>query len=302
MATIGAPVKLSRNPERIDWNARVHSVLSSNAKIEKTPAGVLAINSGISLAPARRSGWNVCEFATAGCIMACVLWFAGRTMSAVVRAAAIARTNLLRFNPAAFYDRLREELAEQQARADKAGARSFARLNAASDILHPRFVFDSFPRTTFYDYCKGVSRVLSYLRGELAPNYHIALSVHENSRFDDVKAVLELGGNVIVVVDSYYWGQTKRFGTLPAVVEFRSADGSKSIVVDGFDADIQDIRIPEFDGRGRCGCLRLKSQSNKVKEGARKSGFARWFEFGGREFSQRFVHPENRGRMIVDLK
>ena len=223
-------------------------------------------------------------------------------MSAIVRTAAIARTMLLRFSPEVFYDRLRDELNDQQARADKAGARSFARLNAASDILHPRFIFDSFPRTDFYDYCKGVERVLAYLRGELAPNYHIALSVHENSRFADVKAVLELGGNVICVVDSYYWGQTKRFGTLPAVVEFRSADGSESFVVDGFDADIQDIRIPEFDGRGKCGCLRLKSQSNAVKEGARKSNFARFFELGGREFSQRFVHPENRGRMIVTLK
>jgi len=267
--------RIPRNPERVDWNERVESVLSSNAKLEKTPAGGAAIVTGISLAPAKRSGVvNVCEYATRACIAACVLWFSGRTVTAAVRAAAVARTMLWHFDPATFYARLRKELAALSRKAAREGKRGFVRLNTASDIDHGTEIPAAFPEITMYDYSKSVERVLRYCRGLYPSNYHISLSVHEDSRFDDIAAVLRERGNVVVVVDSYYWGPSKRYGILPSRVCFVSPAGGR-ITVKAVDGDIADVRTPEFDGRGRAVCLRLKGQSNKTKAAARKSGFAR---------------------------
>ena len=126
---IAKTARRTTNPSRIDWNSRVSCILSSNSKIEKTPAGVPIVNSGISMAPAKRSGvLNVCPAATAGCIAACVLWFAGRTVTAVVRGAAVARTMLYRFSPDVFWSRLDKEIAAQEAAADAIGAVSYTHL------------------------------------------------------------------------------------------------------------------------------------------------------------------------------
>jgi len=295
-------VKRYRNPSSVDWNSKVSSVLSSNAKIEKTPIGVPIVNSGISLAPAKRSGVrNVCSDATPACIAACVLWFAGRTMTAVVRGAAIARTMLLHYFPELFHARLDKELQTQERQAEEIGARSFCRPNAASDEDYGPAIASRHPSTTFYDYSKVRQRVRDYLAGKFPANYHVSYSVHENSQFSDVAEFLRAGGNVVVVVDSYYWGSSKRYGTLPAQVTFTSTTG-ELITVPAVDGDIYDIRTPEFDGRGVAVCLRLKSQSNKVKESARKSGFARAFKLGGKEFSQRFEFPAQAGILQAVLK
>lgn len=294
--------RIPRDPRKVDWNSRVSSVLSSNSKIEKTPIGFPILNSGISLAPAKRSGVrNVCSDATAACIAACVLWFAGRTMTAVVRGAAIARTMLLHYFPEIFHARLDREIDKQERDADEIGARSFVRPNAASDENYGPSIAARHPRTTFYDYSKVRQRIRDYLAGKFPPNYHVSYSVHEHSEYRDVAEFLRAGGNVVVVVDSYYWGPSKRYGTLPAQVTFRGPDGGE-ITAPAIDGDIYDIRTPEFDGRGVVVCLRLKSQSNKVKVGARKSGFARSFEFGGKEFSQRFEMPAPRGTLVAQLK
>lgn len=294
--------RIPRNPAAIDWNSRVSSILSSNSKIEKTPAGVPIVNSGISLAPSRRSSVrNVCPAATAGCIAACVLWFAGRTVTAVVRGAAIARTMLLNYSPAAFHARLDREIEAQEAAADTEGARSFLRPNAASDEDYGPAIASRHPRTTMYDYSKVRQRIRDYIAGKFPANYHVSYSVHEHSQFADVAEFLRGGANVVVVVDSYYWGPSKRYGTLPETVTFRGPAGDE-ITVSAVDGDVSDIRTPEFDGRGNCVCLRLKSQSNRVKAHARKTGFARPFQFGGKEFSRRFAMPPARGRMVVDLK
>lgn len=294
--------RIPRNPAAIDWNSRVSSVLSSNSKIEKTPAGIPIINSGISLAPARRSGIrNVCGSATPGCIAACVLWFAGRTVTAVVRTAAIARTMLLHYQSTIFHDRLDLEIERQEAAADAEGARSFLRPNAASDEDYGPAIAARHPRTTMYDYTKVRQRIRDYIVGKFPANYHVSYSVHESSYFADVAEFLRGGANVVVVVDSYYWGSSKRYGTLPETVTFRGPAGEE-VTVSAIDGDVSDIRTPEFDGRGNCVCLRLKSQSNKVKAHARKTGFARPFEFGGKEHSRRFSMPPARGRMVVNLK
>lgn len=296
-----AAEKLSAFSAR-DWDSRVNSILSGNAKLEKHPAGVSIVNSGVSMAPAKRSGAvNVCPHATAACIAACVLWFAGRTVTATVRAAAVARTMLWHLAPARFYARLGREIRAQEKRAVKLGARSFVRLNVASDIDHGTEFPALFSATEFYGYTKDTGRMLRYLAGEYPGNYHESLSIHEQSAAADVFPVLRAGGNVVVVVDSYYWGPSRRYGTLPAAVCFVSPTGER-VTVAAVDGDISDIRTPEFDGRGVAVCLRLKGASKKTRDGARKSGFARPWSLGGKEHSSRGMMPPARGTLVVRLK
>jgi len=299
MLSILRPNVVSDLPTVSDLTGAVRKILSTNAKLEKTPTGEVIINSGIAFAPAARGGvGNVCEHATPGCIAACVLWFAGRTVSKSVRNAAIARTRLWAIAPAEFYRRLGRELRNQERRARKAGARSYCRPDVASDVGHTHLAAEH-SETTFYGYSKNVSRVLAALRGEFGPNYHLSYSLNERSTVADVSAILEAGGNIVVVADSYYWGPTRRYGPIPAAVEFVGPSGER-ITVSTVDGDIHDIRTPEYDGRGVAVVLRLKG-GTKSKLRAIQTGFARPFEFGGKEHSARFVRPDPIGTMTCAL-
>lgn len=117
--------------------------------------------------------------------------------------------------PERFYARYDRELTNQERRAAAAGVESYNRPNVASDLNHDRIVA-AHPRTTFYDYTAGFVRMIEYLAGRLPANYHLTLSVKESTPFDNVEYVISRGGNVAVVVDTYYWGPTKRYGLMPA--------------------------------------------------------------------------------------
>ena len=258
-----------------ELNAAVKAILSDNTKLRKLPNGAEVINAGLTFAPAKRSGIvNVCPHATAACIAACVLWFAGRTVTDVVRNAAIARTRLWHFDPTTFYRRLHRAMTALERRAAKLGVRAFCRLNVASDIEHPAEVMERHPAITGYDYTKNVDRCRKYAAGQLPSNYHVSYSLHEHSRFDDVAELLAAGVNVVVVFDTHYFGPRHRYGILPASVTFQRADGSGEFTVDCVDGDIHDLRVPEFDGRGVVVGLRLKG-GTVAKRRAIESGFAR---------------------------
>jgi len=105
-----------------ELSAAVNDILTDNDKLRKLPTGEEILNAGVSLAPASRAGvGNVCPHATAGCIVGCVLWFAGRTVTAVVRKAAIARTKLYAYYPEVFYARLDKALRALTRKASKLG-------------------------------------------------------------------------------------------------------------------------------------------------------------------------------------
>jgi hypothetical protein len=258
-----------------ELNSAVRSILSDNTKLRKLPSGAEVINAGLTFAPAKRSGIvNVCPHATAACIAACVLWFAGRTVTDCVRNAAIARTRLWHFDPTTFYRRLHRALAALGRRAAKLGVRAFVRLNVASDIAHPAEVMERHPDITGYDYTKSVQRCRDYATGKLPSNYHLSYSLHEHSRYDDVAELLAAGVNVVVVFDTHYFGPRHRYGILPATATIQRADGSGAFTVKCVDGDAHDLRVPEFDGRGVVVGLRLKGGRN-AKRRAIESGFAR---------------------------
>jgi len=194
-------------------------------------------------------------------------------------------TALFFFWPDRFYARYDRELTNQETRAAALGVKSYHRPNVASDVDHDRII-GNHPATRFYDYTAVYGRILAYLNGELPPNYSLTFSVKESTPYEFVRNVIRRGGNVAVVIDSYYWGSSHRYGLLPATVTF--TDGSDEITVDCVDADRDDIRTPERDGSGKACLLRMKSQSKKLKETARKLGFSKPFALGGKEHSTRF--------------
>jgi len=286
-------------PRGIAADSKVGKILGTNTKLAKLPNGREVINSGCTMAPSRRSTIvNVCEWATAACIATCVLWFAGRRAGARMRDCDRAVTALWFYWPERFYSRYDRELTNQENRAAAAGVESYNRPNVASDLNHDRIV-SKHPRTTFYDYTAGFARMMDYLLGRLPQNYHLTFSVKESTPFEHVREVIGRGGNVAVVVDTYYWGPTHRYGLLPLRAVFQTADG-ESFDVPVIDGDRHDIRTPEFDGRGKMIGLRLKAQSNKVKEKARETGFAKYFSRGGKEFSTRF-EMRQAGTIVITL-
>jgi hypothetical protein len=275
-------------PRAFAVDRKIGHILGTNTKMEKLPDGREIINSGVTMAPAKRSGIvNVCAGATAACIATCVLWFAGRRMSAKMRACAKNITTLWALWPARFYARFNRELSNQERRAAAAGVGSYCRPNVASDLNHDHVVA-AHPSTTFYDYTAIFARMVDYLAGCLPKNYFLTFSVKESTPFDHVAHVLENGGNVAVVVDTYYWGPSHRYGLMPETATFTTPDGRRSITVPVIDGDRHDIRTPEYDGRGKMIGLRLKAQSNKVKARARLLGFAKPFALGGKENSARY--------------
>ena len=259
--------------QKIDRDVR--SILSDNTKLRKLPNGAEVINAGVTLAPSKRSGVvNVCPHATAACILVCVLWFAGRTVTKTVREAATKRTRLWFYDPARFYARLHRELSQLAKRAARKSVRAFCRLNVASDIDHPHDIATAHPDITMYDYTKSVEKAEQYGRGELPTNYHVSYSVSERSTFADVRRLHTLGVNLVVVFDSHYFGPLHRYGAVPERVVFRDRTTGEEFSTDTVDGDIHDLRTPEFDGRGVVVALRAKG-SKSLRERAAQMGFIR---------------------------
>lgn len=279
-------------------NRAVRSILSDNTKLRKLPDGSRIINAGVTLAPSKRSGVvNVCPHATAACVLVCVLWFAGRTVTKTVREAATKRTRLWFYDPATFYARLRKELTALAKRAAKNGVRAFCRTNVASDIDHPAEVYHQNPEITFYNYTKNVETAEAYGRGELPANYHVSYSVNERTTFNDAARLNSLGVNLVVVFDSHYFGPLHRFGVIPETVRFVSKTTGDTFTVRTVDGDIHDLRTPEFDGRGVAVCLRAKG-SKPLRERASAMGFIRHHADGARWFVDEYVSS---GEAVVVL-
>lgn len=279
-------------------NKSVRSILSDNTKLRKLPDGSRIINAGVTLAPSKRSGIvNVCPHATAACILVCVLWFAGRTVTSTVRAAATKRTRLWFYDAATFYARLSRELAALARKASRDGVRAFCRLNVASDIDHPRQVVTDHPAITFYDYTKDESKAKAYGRGELPANYHVSYSVSERTTFNTARELNAAGVNMVVVFDSHYFGPLHRFGIIPATVRFASRTTGESFTVSTVDGDIHDLRVPEFDGRGVVVALRAKSGA-KLRARAVELGFIKRFAAGAKWFVDEYVRS---GECVVEL-
>ena len=171
---------------------------------------------GLHLSPANKSGFNVCQWASAGCRAAC-LDTAGRGCMSNVQTSRINKTKRFFKDNFGFMSDLRTEIAKAIISAGKKQMTPCFRLNLTSDVpwenirkgrtvnpqlVRPLNVMEEFPNVNFYDYTKGFTRMMAWLNGKMPDNYHLTFSRSEETSDDRIKKILALGGNVAVVFRS----------------------------------------------------------------------------------------------------
>ena len=166
------------------------------------------ITKGIHFAPANLSGFEVCQWRSKGCTMAC-LNTAGRGQMQRTQDSRIAKTKLFFDKQLDFLAKLSKEISSSIKTASKKGMQAVFRLNLTSDIAwesvflgetSPVSLFDKFKDTQFYDYTKSFKRMAQFLGKdkEFPSNYHLTFSRSEtNDKLCEM--VLQMGGNVAVV-------------------------------------------------------------------------------------------------------
>lgn len=176
---------------------------AGNAKIVKGEA-LGYMTKGIHLAPANLSGYEVCQWRSKGCTMAC-LNTAGRGIMQRTQDSRIAKTKLFFEQRFDFLAKLSKEITSTIKSASKKGMMAVFRPNLTSDIAWEDIInedgatiFEKHGRTQFYDYTKSFKRMKAFLNGELPSNYHLTFSCSETNE-KIAKLVLTMGGNVAVV-------------------------------------------------------------------------------------------------------
>lgn len=182
---------------------------SGNAKITKGEAFGY-ITKGLHLAPANLSGYEVCQWRSKGCTMAC-LNTAGRGQMSSVQHSRIAKTKLFFDQKFDFLAKLSKEIISSVKSASKKSMQAVFRPNLTSDIAWEDVInedgvtiFEKHNSIQFYDYTKSFKRMCNFLgkpftKGETFPsNYHLTFSRSEHND-EKCKMVLAMGGNVAVV-------------------------------------------------------------------------------------------------------
>jgi hypothetical protein len=178
----------------------------SNHKLNKSDkAGRGYMTVGLSLAPAKLSGFEMCRGRSKGCTAAC-LNTAGRGQQTSTQRARIAKTILLNENPDIFYSRLKEELSFFNKKATEKDKILACRLNVVSDYpweQHLPELFPMFSEVQFYDYTKIYKRAVNFSIGQVPPNYHLTFSRSE-SNWPSVREIIskKFPVNVTVVFSS----------------------------------------------------------------------------------------------------
>lgn len=170
----------------------------SNAKLRKS-AGSEYLLYGLSFAPAKISGHNVCPSSTPGCRHSCI-FTSGNGGYPSVGKCRIARALSWFQKRKQFKEKLLWELCCATKLAKRQGKRLGIRLNVFSDIMWEKTfpeVFSEFPWIQYYDYTKHYERMLQFIRGELPPNLYLTFSRSEKNE-DQCIEVLDAGRNVSV--------------------------------------------------------------------------------------------------------
>lgn len=240
-------------------------LLRTNAKLAKAGPDSYLL-AGLTLAPHRLSGHEVCPASTVGCRAACNLWFSGQRVLPAARNRARLDTRWLHEDRPGFLAQLDRDLAAHARRAERLGLRPLVRLNVASDLDWSETIA-RWPGVRFYDYTKVRSRFRAYLDGRLPENYTLTFSASESSHPATLASFLRRGGNVAAVFAVDYYPACGRIGALPRSVRYWGAEWPV------IDADKYDVRLPSVDGRGVVCGLRLKG-TNAAKARGRATGFA----------------------------
>ena len=197
---------------------------------------------GLYLAPASKSGRNVCGFA--GACKAPCLDESGRVLmekrggKQTIQVARLLKTWLHEFRLDLFNKAICHEIRKAEKLAKKKGQKFCVRLNCTSDLDFSE-VIASFPSVQFYDYTKNPNR-------QSADNYHLTYSWDSFSkgRLPFYRQALERGQKVAFPVVK---ADLDRILALPNTLEMDSSD----------------LRF--LDGEGNYGILAIKETGNTAQ-------------------------------------
>jgi hypothetical protein len=172
---------------------------STNAKTSKNELTTFILY----LAPANTvPEFNLCPFASNGCISSC-LNTAGRGAFSNVQLARINKTKFWGYDRANFYIQLAQELLKIHDKAVKYKEKIAIRLNGTSDIDHLQllqrysginFLDKFYSDLLFYDYTKNINHVKRYV----GSSYKLTFSRSESNQAN-CEIALNLGVNVAAV-------------------------------------------------------------------------------------------------------
>lgn len=220
------------NPTRrkyAEWIVR-KGTASSNTKTAKgAKKGFVTV--GLSLAPNKESGYNVCPNTTPGCTAACLFNGGVAGLWAQVRPSQIAKTRAF-FQHRAEFDRML--LKELRAHYRKYPDNLVCRLNVYSDLPWERmtpWLFELLPSIQFYDYTKVPTRMQAFVDKQFPPNYHLTFSRSEVNEADCLH-FLRSGANVAIVFPEHSFPAT--WNGFPVVngdeTDLRFLDPSPSVI------------------------------------------------------------------------
>jgi len=184
----------------------------SNIKLTKSDkANVGYLTVGLSLAPAKLSGYEMCASRSPGCTQAC-LNYAGMGQIKSVQKARIAKTILFMEQRDIFMSMMFAELRKHYKRAYKQNKRLACRLNMLSDIPWEKIdreMFNTFADVQFYDYTKHEKRMAAFELSRMHQdssffplNYHLTFSRSETNLKEVSGIYTYKYANVAVVFDS----------------------------------------------------------------------------------------------------
>lgn len=151
-----------------------------------------------------RPNAKLCPDHSKGCMASCLV-SAGRGNFSNVKASRLRKTKEFMENPTEFVFQLSKDIDAVIRKAKRENLRPVIRLNGTSDIAWENIrvntlnLFEAYPEVQFYDYTKSLQRMHEFLSGYMPDNYHLTFSRDEDTMLEDVKAILNEGGNVAVV-------------------------------------------------------------------------------------------------------
>ena len=185
-------------------------LLGTSSKVEKGEAEkVLTVV--LYMAAASSSGFNLCAWATPGCIKACLGHSTGRLKMSSSQRAQVRKALLFKLFPAYFLRRIVAELTLHACEAQALGMTAAARLNGSTDVPWEKYLDTEAIQSmgvhridlrgadrngvTLYDYTKAPAKARK------AAGYHLTYSVSESPEsLTEAKQWLARGGNAAVVV------------------------------------------------------------------------------------------------------
>lgn len=173
---------------------------NSNPKLAKSNLVGKYLSIGLSLAPAKLSGYQLCGNNSQGCTNACLFRSGYGQIYRNIPAGRIARSIALFEHRDWFEEMLAFELNQKLKKAKALGKKLVYRPNTLSDFPWEKvFPWMFWLPIQYYDYTKHDARVRRMLAGADWPsNYHLTFSRSEDNQIDCLD-ILGRGGNVAVV-------------------------------------------------------------------------------------------------------